>query len=153
MKNITLCYLVGISQLVLATSSMAEVPPAEKTPIHIGPPQELHATTNRGFQGIPSFAISPQGRMWATWYAGISPGEDHNNYVVLSTSADGGETWQEVMVVDPDKDGPVRTFDPELWVSPDGKLYWFWAQAIGHGGYPGGVWAITTDDPEAAQPK
>ncbi|MDC0273892.1 glycoside hydrolase [Planctomycetaceae bacterium] len=108
---------------------------------------------NRGFQGIPSFAITPKGRMWATWYAGVSPAEDHNNYVVLSTSDDGGESWQEVMVVDPDKEGPVRTFDPELWVSPDGKLYWFWAQAIGHGGFPGGVWAITTDDPEVAQPK
>ena len=121
-----------------------------KAAAHAGPPLKLHATTNRGFQGIPSLAISPQGRLWATWYAGITPGEDKNNYVVLSTSGDGGKSWQEVMIVDPDQGGPVRAFDPELWLSPDGKLHWFWAQAEGHGGFPGGVWSVTTSDPESA---
>ncbi|MDB4786923.1 MAG: sialidase family protein [Planctomycetaceae bacterium] len=153
MRKLISISLFGLLFISSVESIHAETPQAERPPIHVGPPQALHSVHNRGFQGIPSFAITPKGRMWATWYAGVSPAEDHNNYVVLSTSDDGGESWQEVMVVDPDKEGPVRTFDPELWVSPDGKLYWFWAQAIGHGGFPGGVWAITTDDPEVAQPK
>ena len=72
--------------------------------------------------------MAPGGRLWANWYAGVTPAEDHNNYVVLSTSGDGGATWKEVLVIDPDGGGPVRSFDPELWVSPDGRLFVFWAQ-------------------------
>ena len=40
------------------------------------------------------------------WYAGATPGEDHNNYVVLCTSGDNGKSWNEVLVVDPDAEGP-----------------------------------------------
>ena len=119
---------------------------------YIGPPQTEHAVNNRAFQGIPSLANSPQGRLWATWYAGKTPGEDHNNYVVLSTSGDDGKSWQEVLVVDPDGDGPVRAFDPELWVAPDGKLRWFWAQARQHDATRGGVWYVEIADPESAEP-
>jgi predicted neuraminidase len=122
-------------------------------PQYIGPPQPQHAATNRAFQGIPSMAVSPGGRLWANWYAGVTPGEDHNNYVVLSTSGDNGETWKEVLVVDPDGDGPVRTFDPELWMGPDGKLRLFWAQAQGHEASVGGVWCIETDQPDQEQAK
>ena len=68
--------------------------------------------------------------MWATWYAGPTPGEDSNNYVVLTTSADGGRTWKEVLVADPDGAGPVRAFDPEIWAAPDGKLRWTWTERV-----------------------
>ena len=98
-------------------------------------------------------AVSPGGRLWANWYAGKTPGEDQNNYVVLSTSGDNGTTWREVLVVDPDGDGPVRTFDPELWMAPDGKLRLFWAQAQGHEATLGGVWCLQTAEPESEQPK
>ena len=40
---------------------------------------------------VPSLAVTPGGRMWATWYAGITPGQDENNYVVLATSGDGAK--------------------------------------------------------------
>ena len=91
--------------------------------------------------------------MWANWYAGITPGEDRNNYVVLTTSGDDGSTWQETLVIDPDGPGPVRTFDPELWLAPNGTLYVFWAQAEGHDGTVSGVWAIHTTTPDKAQPE
>lgn len=100
-------------------------------PRHVAPPLAEQAATNRAFTGIPSMAVTPRGRLWATWYAGVTPGEDANNYVVLSTSGDGGSTWQEVLVVDPDADGSVRAFDPELWVSPDGRLFLFWCRWTG----------------------
>jgi hypothetical protein len=121
-------------------------------PQYIGPPQAQHAVTNRAFQGIPSMAVSPRGRLWANWYAGKTPNEDQNNYVVLTTSGDGGVTWREVLVVDPDGEGPLRTFDPELWVAPDGKLRVFWAQARGHEATVGGVWCLEIADPESEQP-
>ena len=136
----------------LAPSGLADEPDILQPPQYIGPPKPLHAVTNRAFQGIPSLAVTPGGRLWATWYASKTPGEDHNNYVVLSTSGDNGETWQEVLVVDPDEGGPLRTFDPELWMAPDGKLRLAWAQTIGHDGTTAGVWLVEIDEHETAQP-
>lgn len=138
---------------VLTLAGYAAEPDLAAPPQYIGPPQPQHAVTNRAFQGIPSLAVTPGGRLWADWYAGKTPGEDQNNYVVLSTSGDNGATWREVLVVDPDGDGPLRTFDPELWVGPDGKLRMFWAQTQGHESTVGGVWCLTTAEPESEQPK
>lgn len=139
---------------------MAQEQPFLALPAHVGPPQALHATTNRAFQGIPSLAVADEGRLWATWYAGVTPGEDHNNYVVVSSSGDGGATWREVLVIDPDAGGPVRAFDPEIWLAPDGRLFVFWAQGVGdnddarvNAALKGGVWCVTTDTPNLPQPK
>lgn len=112
-------------------------------------PSEHHSLESRKFQGIPSLAISAEGRLWATWYAGKSPGEDHNNYVVVATSGDRGRTWSEQLIIDPDGGGPVRAFDPELWLDPTGTLWAFWAQAIGHDGTVAGVWAMTNAAPDS----
>ncbi|WP_372898494.1 sialidase family protein [Stieleria sp.] len=124
-----------------------------KPPAVVRPDKPIYSPNNRAFQGIPSLAIAPGGRLWATWYAGVTPGEDQNNYVVLSTSDDDGETWTEVLVVDPDEAGPVRAYDPELWMAPDGKLRLAWAQAIGHEGTIAGVWFLTITNPNDARPQ
>jgi len=87
--------------------------------------------------GIPSIAVSPKnGRVWITWYGGPLAGENHTNYCVLMTSGDGGVTWQEVLIADPDgATGPWRAFDPELWIGPDGILRWTWTERnVGIGG-------------------
>ena len=120
-------------------------------PHHAGPPLPQHAVTNRAFTGISSLAISPNGRIWVTWYAGPTPGEDHNNYVVLSTSGDNGQTWKELLTVDPDGDGPRRTFDPEVWISPDGKLRWTWCDRTMpyNNVATDALWMIVLDDPTA----
>ena len=124
-----------------------------ETPAYVGAPEQPeHATTNRAFQGIPSMAVAPGGRLWANWYAGVTPGEDQNNYVAVSTSGDDGKTWREVLVIDPDGPGPIRTFDPELWVAPTGRLFVFWAQSQGHDGSVAGVWCVHTDNPDDEQP-
>ena len=89
----------------------------------------FHASETRKHTGIPSVAVSPEnGRLWCTWYASPTPGEDSNNYCVLATSEDDGQTWRECLYADPDGEGPERTFDPEIWIAPDGKLRWFWTQ-------------------------
>jgi len=121
-----------------------------------------HSPENRKFSGISSLAVSPGGRMWAVWYAGITPGEDLNNYVVVATSGDKGKTWEEVLVIDPDGTGPIRAYDPEVWIDPDGKLWIFWAQAAAQSGGTwslvtegtlAGVWALKIDDPEINEPE
>jgi hypothetical protein len=138
---------------LLSSGLHAAEDPSLQPPQHIGAPKAEHAVTNRAFTGIPSMAVAPKGRLWSTWYAGVTPGEDSNNYVVLSTSGDGGVTWTEVLTVDPDASGPVRSFDPELWMSPDGRLFLFWAQMEkSRRDVELGVWCIETSEPEAAQP-
>ncbi len=88
-------YLKFLLVLVLGGSVISHAsgdePPFLSPPQYVGPPGPAHAATNRAFQGIPSLAVAPEGRIWANWYAGVTPGEDHNNYVVVSTSGDGGE--------------------------------------------------------------
>jgi CubicO group peptidase (beta-lactamase class C family) len=128
--------------------------PFLQAPAYVGPPkQPEHAASNRAFQGIPSMAVAPGGRLWADWYAGVTGGEDHNNYVAVSTSGDDGKSWREVLVIDPDGPGPIRTFDPELWVAPTGRMFVFWAQSQGHDGSVAGVWCVHTDNPDDEQPQ
>jgi hypothetical protein len=126
--------------------------PAPQPPAHAGPPlQPQHAVTNRAFTGISSLAAAPGGRLWVTWYAGPTPGEDQNNYVVLSTSGDGGKTWKELLTVDPDGDGPRRTFDPEVWLAPDGKLRWTWTDRTMpyNNVETDALWMIVLEDPSS----
>lgn len=142
------------SLLLLLTPAVRSAEKASLAPAgHAGPPRAEHAVTNRAFQGIPSLAVAPGGRLWAVWYAGVTPGEDLNNYVVLTTSADGGRTWTEVLTIDPDAGGPVRAYDPELWVAPDGRLLLFWAQ-MQTGGKDAelGVWSMETRQGDAEHP-
>ncbi len=146
-KLLTTLLLAHLGTLVAADA------PSLQPPQHLGPPRADQVVTNRAFTGIPSMAVTPKGRLWSTWYAGVTPGEDVNNYVVLSTSSDGGSTSTEVLTVDPDASGPVRSFDPELWMSPDGRLFLFWAQMEkGRRDVELGVWCIETSEPNAAQP-
>lgn len=123
-----------------------------------------YSSDSRKFTGISSLAVTEKGTMWAVWYAGATPGEDNNNYVVVANSMDNGTTWKEVLVIDPDESGPVRAFDPEVWIDPNGKLWIFWAQGIARkiqiemNGKIAGVWAITTNssnlpDPEWSDPQ
>ncbi|TVQ28691.1 MAG: exo-alpha-sialidase [Spirochaetaceae bacterium] len=123
-------------------------------PTVIVDPGAAYAAATRAFQGIPSLACGRDGRLWAVWYGGVTPGEDENNYVILAVSADNGETWSdEKLVIDPD--GPVRAFDPEIWLAPDGMLWLFWAQGLDKPSKfgPSGVWAmaaVEADGPTAA---
>ncbi len=125
--------------------------------VFLQPPQVIadpgleYSGASRQFQGIPSIAQSPGGRLWATWYGGPTPGEDQNNYVILVTSGDEGTSWtQERVVIDPDGEGPVRAFDPQIWCDPHGRMWAFWAQAVGHSASVGGVWAMVSHNPDVA---
>ncbi|MBC2594068.1 exo-alpha-sialidase [Ruficoccus amylovorans] len=142
--------LVPIALMLVAThisSGQQDDPPQ-----FLGAPDASRAVNNRAVTMVSSLAVTPGGRLWATWYAGVTPAEDDNNYVVLATSGDDGATWKEVLVADPDAEGPVRAFDPEIWLAPDGNLYWIWAQTLGHNGAISGVWALKITNPEDPEP-
>ena len=140
---------------MLTSGASAEIPACVKPLEHVGPPLPRQAVTNRAFTGISSMAVAPNGRLWVTWYAGETPGEDRNNYVVLSTSGDGGKTWKELLIVDPDGEGLRRTFDPEVWISPDGKLRWFFCdrELPYNNVKTDALWMIVVDDPNSETSK
>jgi len=93
-------------------------------------PGAKYADNVRMFQGIPGIERAPNGRLWATWYGGGIT-EDRDNYTMLVTSADNGETWSKLkLVIDPDGPGPMRAFDPCLWHDPTGRMWLFWNQKL-----------------------
>ena len=90
--------------------------------------------------------------MWQPqWYSGGGD-EGPDNYVTLAKSSDGGQTWQEpILVIDPKLEG-VRAFDPAIWCDPLGRLWLFWAQGWSPANRKiwdgrGGVWCIICDNP------
>lgn len=139
-----------LATLLLAPLPAAD-PPSRQPPQYLGPPEAEHAVTTRAFAGIPSLTITAQGRLWAVWYAGITPAEDKNNYVVVATSGDRGRTWPEVLIIDPDGPGPGKAFDPQAWIDPAGTLRISWSQRSIHE-ETCGLWGITLADADAACP-
>ncbi len=98
--------------------------------VYVAKPDPAHSASSRRHTGIPSVAVARNGRMWVTFYGGPTGGEDSNNYCTLATSADGGRTWTDVLVADPDGAGPKRAFDPEIWAAPDGRVFWTWTERV-----------------------
>jgi hypothetical protein len=128
--------------------------PVKATPPKLIPNPSSTADYHRAARtctGVPSIAVSRGGRLWAVWYSGTTPGEIiercPHSYTVVSTSGDGGRTWKEVLAIDPDGSGPLKAFDPQPWIDPDGKLWILWH----HTGVKN-AWAITADDAEREKP-
>ncbi len=134
----------------------AEANPANTPAIPNLAPGPEYADSTRLFQGVAGIERAANGRLWATWYGG-GVTEDLHNYILLDTSGDDGRSWQRVMVLDPDGDGPVRAFDPCLWHDPAGRLWLFWTQetTLQKGRDTSGfvTFAITTTDSGKADAK
>ena len=119
---------------------MSQLESALQSPeIRINPGNEYSASSRR-WQGIPGIERDASGQLWATWYSG-GDGEGPENYVLLVSSFDDGESWSApLLVINPP--GSVRAFDPVLWIDPQRQLWLFWAQSDGLYDGRAGVWAI-----------
>jgi predicted neuraminidase len=131
----------------LTVSGSAEdlslLPPA----INIRPGVE-YSSARRRWQGIPGIERTPSGLLLATWYSGGDT-EGPENHILLVSSENDGRTWSDpLVVIDPPT--PVRAFDPVLWRSPDGTLWWFWSQSYGLFDGRAGVWAVRCSDPSSS---
>ncbi|MDG2127524.1 MAG: sialidase family protein, partial [Fuerstiella sp.] len=100
--------------------------------------------SSRGAQGVPAIERAANGRLWTAWYAGPSPRgvESSRSYVVLAMSGDNGVTWSEQLLVRARRF--VHTYDPCLWIDPQRRLWFFWAQSAGVQDGRMGVWAMVT---------
>ena len=86
-------------------------------------PGEKYDDSARKFQGIPGIEVSKSGRIWTIWYGGgITEGPE--NYVILASSSDNGNTWSQSLSP---KDGKIH----------DGRA---------------GVWCVFTDDSDNPEP-
>lgn len=83
----------------------------------------------REFQGCPTIAISPGGRIFIAWYAGGTREPHMDNYNVIVYSDDNGKSFSKPLCVMPsDKEKNIHVLDIQLWTSPEGKLFVFWVQ-------------------------
>lgn len=122
-------------------------------PTIVTSPGPEYDESQRGAQGVPGIERAPDGRLWATWYTGKAKNgvESPTSYCVLVTSDDDGRTWSDFkLVIQPRRF--THTYDPCLWLDPNGKLWLFWAQSAGMQDGRMGVWAITTIEPDAENP-
>ncbi len=127
------------------------------SPFRPAPITEQQAVSTRRHQGIPGVEVLSSGRLFAVWYGGELNTEGPGNYVVLATSTDGGLSWKEIQVVAPDDPVSERAFDATLWLDPQGRLWWIWAQCVtAKGGdiFDGrsGVWVSVCDSPDTDSP-
>jgi hypothetical protein len=100
-------------------------------------------------QGVPGIERTAKGRLWAVYGRDV---ESTRNFQVLKCSDDDGKSWSEVKLMILPRQG-TRAMSPAIWIDPQGRLWLFWGQAVGLQDGRYGIWAITTDDPDAAEPK
>ncbi len=98
---------------------------------------------HRLWQGIPSVAVTKHGRIFVTFYSGGMK-EEIGNYCLLVMSDDGVHFSEPVAVA---KTEGKRCFDPNLWIDPEGKLWFTWAESPENG-----VFAAVASDPDGEIP-
>lgn len=90
---------------------------------------EKYAESIRQWQGCPTVAVTPKGRIFLGWYSGGLREPHMDNYNLMVYSDDSGKTWSEPVVIIPsNKEHCIQALDIQLWISPEGKLYLFWVQ-------------------------
>lgn len=97
---------------------------------------------NRLWQGIASMEKTKNGRLFCVFYSG-GVREMYGNYAVMVKSDDDGKSWSDaITVVVPDDDNH-RIFDDNVWLAPDGKLWFWWSQEPNHA-----VFASVCENPD-----
>ncbi len=121
MKNLATRFLGFVLVIITGPWAHSAPPPRwPQMPYILTEPGPEHAASARMFQCVMGIEVAPNGRLWATWDSG-GYGEGEDNFILLSTSGDGGRTWSKpVLIVDP----PFRASYSMLWLDPGGRL-WF----------------------------
>ena len=122
---------------------------------------DFYSETNRGYQACPTIVKTNGGNyiyglMCTPYGATGGNGENHHCYVALGRTCDFINYEDAIMVIDPDKEGPVRTFEPLLWKDTNSnRIYFSYCQAAGKDyGFNGrmGTFLTYTDNPDDETP-
>ncbi|MEN2400552.1 sialidase family protein [Flavobacterium sp. MC2016-06] len=83
----------------------------------------------KGYQGVPTL-VHKDGVLFAAWDGG-NHGEELNQYIIVSTSLDMGNTWEEnKLIIAPLKDS-IRHFDSSLWLDKFKNIHLSWTMSKG----------------------
>lgn len=145
-----------------ATPAPTPTPTAAPTPANDGlvqdalvPSLDSSRYLKRTYQGVATIARVGK-RIWTAWFADTSPAawEVTGNFLVLTYSDDGGNTWSREYYLVPAHPDTDRACDPRLWPAPDGKLWVIYCQGGGKVNNDGqfGIWATVISDPLADNP-
>ena len=138
--------------------------------VRVRPGRAFSADT-RLWIGCPSVQVTGK-RVWACGFSGGKYEPSRSNYNILMYSDDGSDTWVDpYMVVTCDESRDYRGLDANLWLDPNGRLWFTWEQShfehgikeptFGETDYEYLMrffdqditcWGIVCDDPEAAEP-
>jgi hypothetical protein len=94
------------------------------------------------------FPAAP-GRLWVIHGRDV---ESTRNYHVLIRSDSNGRRWSHPKLMILPREG-VRAMSAAIWIDPTRRMCVFWGQSFGAQDGRYGIWAITTDDPDAENPK
>ncbi len=100
-------------------------------------------------QGVPGVECTANGRLWVVYGRDV---ESSRNYQVVKWSDNDGRSWSDVKLMILPRQG-VRAMSACIWMDPQGRLWVFWGQAFGVQDGRYGIWAITTNEPDADEPK
>lgn len=100
-------------------------------------------------QGVPGIERTAKGRLWVIHGRDV---ESTRNYQVLIRSDSNGRRWSHPKLMILPREG-VRAMSAAIWIDPTRRMWVFWGQSFGAQDGRYGIWAITTDDPDAEIPK
>lgn len=100
-------------------------------------------------QGVPGIERTAKGRLWTVYGRDV---ESPRNYQVVRWSDNQGRSWSDVKLLILPRQG-VRAMSATIWIDPRGRLWIFWGQSFGIQDGRYGIWAVTSDDPDADEPR
>ena len=133
-----------------AVADLALVPPRLIT----APVPAKYLAANEVWAMNNGAAITPKGRLWASWVGG---GDSPEAYTTCVFSDDNGETWNPPALVvdghDPKRiPFPRSNIIANLWTDPAGMLHLFVSQSMWHNDGRMGVWETVCANPDDAKP-
>ncbi len=99
-------------------------------------------------QGVPGIERTAEGRLWVLYGRDV---ESPRNYQVLRYSDDDGRSWSDIRLMILPQSG-VRAMSPAIWIDPQARLWVFWGQSFGLQDGRYGIFAISTEEPDAENP-
>ncbi len=149
MKRFLLAFVLVFACPICASAEKELDPDIALEPAHvIINPWRFHIPPTKR-QGVPGIERTAQGRLWVVHGRDV---ESPRNYQVLIRSDSGGRRWSDPELMILPRQG-VRAMSAAIWIDPTGRLWVFWGQSFGQQDGRYGIWAITSDDPDAENPR
>ncbi len=120
---------------------------------------QYYRSYNRGYQACPAITRTANGTLYAAIMADpfgktFCGGENYYGFIPILRSRDGINWENPITVFDPDKEGPMRVYEPVLFADGD-RLYLIYSYQVGiESNFSGTIasWITYCDNPESDAP-